>query len=182
MPTPTIETKTTYKYDILYVASDNHHNITAFKWFLSKVYPMLEDIKILCVGKIYNKIDNHAEYKNIEFIEFVDDLTEAYNNSKIVICPMFTGTGVKIKIVEAMSYGKPIVANEMGMIGFPTNKDTGCLVTNNPDDFAKHMQNLLVDNQLFENCSKQATTYFDKYFSYDKNVQKLDRIFGAVNA
>lgn len=172
--------KDNYKYDIIYVAHDNMHNINAVKWFLDNVYDKLKDLNILFVGKICNIIDNKQDYKNIDFIDFIENIDEAYNEAKISICPMFSGTGLKIKVVEAFAYGKPVVCNKMGAIGQPNLDEINnkaIFISDNPDEFIKYIHNLLKDQKLYDNASKVGLEYFNKYFLTEKNLEKIKKVF-----
>lgn len=166
-----------YKYDILYVAHDNMHNVNAVRWFLDNVYQYLQDEKILFVGKICDVIVDKSKYKNINFISYAKELEDVYNNSKISICPMFSGTGLKIKIVEAFAYGKPVVCNKMGLVGQPDLKNFPGFVSDDPKEFADYIKKLLKDKELYEKYSNNALEYFNKYFSYEKNIKKLIDVF-----
>lgn len=172
--------KDNYKYDIIYVAHDNIHNVNAIRWFLDNVYDKLKNIKILFVGKICNTIDNKWDYKNIDFIDFIENIDEAYNEAKISICPMFSGTGLKIKVVEAFAYGKPVVCNKMGAIGQPNLDEINAkaiFISDNPDEFIKYIHNLLKDQKLYDNASKVGLEYFNKYFLTEKNLEKIKKVF-----
>ena len=180
MDAKSIIKKDNYKYDIIYVAHDNAHNVNATRWFLDNVYDKLKNIKILFVGKICNTIDNKWDYKNIYFIDFIKNLDEAYNEAKISICPMFSGTGLKIKVVEAFAYGKPVVCNKMGAIGQPNLdeiNDKAIFISDNPDEFVKYIYNLLENKGLYNNASNTALEYFNKYFLTEKNIEKIKKVF-----
>lgn len=163
------------KYDIIYVASDNPHNRNGINWFFEKVFPLLnKDVKICIIGKITNSI---AEFPNVEKIEFADDLNQYYSNSKLAICPMFTGTGLKIKVIEAMSFGIPVVCNERGTDGLYNKTNNGSLVTNNPEKFAQYIHKL-IDNQVFcAEISNQSKKYFKENHNIEVVYDKLDSIF-----
>src|SRR5690606_38412236 len=106
------------KYDIIYLASDNRHNIRSAEWFFKEVYPQLgTDLTICVIGRITSII---PDYKNVIKIPFVEDLSEVYSQSKVAICPMLSGTGIKVKTVEALSYGLPVVSTERGLDGLPS--------------------------------------------------------------
>src|SRR3546814_15765273 len=88
------------KFVVIYVASDNPHNTRAAKWFFDKVYPQLpEQIRLCVIGKISGHI---GTYRNVTKISFAEDLDEFYRQSAIAMCPMRGGTGVKVKVVEAL--------------------------------------------------------------------------------
>src|SRR3546814_16145067 len=62
-------------------------------------------IRLGVIGKISGHI---GTYRNVTKISFAEDLGEFYRQSAIAMCPMLGGTGVKVKVVEALSYGLPV--------------------------------------------------------------------------
>lgn len=160
--------------DILYVASNNMHNIIAINWFFENVYGMLiKDINITIVGKINNHINT---YPNVQKISYVEDLTQLYGQSKVVISPMLTGTGLKIKVAEALSYGIPVVCNTRGVDGLINKTENGCLVTDSPQHFAENIHRLLEDEKFYNDISQKAKSYHTNYLSEDAIYSKLDSI------
>ena len=156
-------TLTKKKYDLIYIASDNPHNIKSCNWFFSKVYPSLPTTISICV---IGKISNYVEaYNNVTKIEFVENLEEYYQNSKISICPMLTGTGIKIKVIEALSYGLPIVCTLRGIDGLSNKTNNGCWVAENEKEFSEHIIQLLNDPKLYEKYRKQSLDFFTENYS-----------------
>lgn len=163
-------------YDVVYVASDNVHNVKSAKWFFEKVYPLLsKDIKICVVGKINNCIPTTLE--NVHNIDYIEDLEEVYSVSKIAVCPMLSGTGVKIKVIEALSYGLPIVCNERGVDGLLNKTNNGCLVTNEETIFASYIERLISEKEFYNYHSVLAKDYFLNNHEKNKTYDELDRIF-----
>ena len=161
--------------DVIYVASDNEHNVAAAKWFFEKVYPLLtKNIKITVVGKITKYIN---DYENVTKIGFINDLDDAYATSKIAICPMLSGTGLKIKVAEALSFGLPIVCNERGIDGLLNKTKNGCLVTNNEIEFANNITKLLENSDYYSEISNEAKTFFNETLNSDVVYKNLDAIF-----
>lgn len=167
--------KTKRTFDIIYVASENPHNIKSAKWFFEKVYPLLDqNFKILIIGKICKHV---LDYKNVVKINFVEDLSTEYLNSKISICPMLTGTGVKIKVLEALSFGLPIVTNLRGVDGLVNKNKNGCIVCDDEIHFAENISNLLNDEVFFYEKSKEALDFFNTNYSHSVIYKNLDTIF-----
>jgi glycosyltransferase involved in cell wall biosynthesis len=163
-------------YDVIYVASNNVHNVKSAKWFFEKVYPLLsKDIKICVVGKINDSVP--AALENVYNINYVDNLDDVYSISKIAICPMLSGTGVKIKVIEALSYGLPIVCNERGVDGLWNKSNNGCLVTNDEKTFASNIEKLISDKEFYKYHSALAKDYFLNNHEKNKTYDKLDEIF-----
>ncbi len=161
--------------DLFYIASKNPHNVKAAKWFFNKVYPLLpEDYKITVVGRICDEI---PDLKNVTKIRFAENIDSYYKSCKMTICPMLTGTGLKIKVVESLSYAKPVVCNERGVDGLLCKMNNGCLVTNDPIEFADYIKKLLGDNDFYENQVAFAKDFFEKTLDEKVVFSNLDTFF-----
>lgn len=167
--------KTEKTIDLVYVASENFHNIKSANWFFKEAYPFLSsDIKIAVVGKIGNHI---PKFENVENLVFVKDLDEVYKKSKIAICPMLSGTGVKIKVVESLSHGIPVVCTERGVNGLLNKTNNGCLTTNDPSLFSDYINKLLNDAEFYKQNHLEAKKFFEDSFDIKKTYNVLDDIF-----
>ncbi|HVI43718.1 MAG TPA: glycosyltransferase [Chitinophaga sp.] len=161
------------EYDLIYVATDNNSNLLSADWFFKKVYPLLpEYIRICVIGTIGSHVP--AGLKNVTVIPFVESLHTYYFRSKIAICPMLAGTGVKVKVVEALSHGLPVVCTERGMDGLPDKSNNGCLLVENEQQFADGIQELLHNNAFYEEQSRMAKDTFRQHFSEEQVYRKLD--------
>lgn len=170
------EVKENKKYDLIYVASSNAHNIIGSNWFFNEVYPLMQkNINILVVGKICDYVKDYSNVTKIS--SYVDDLTDYYLDSKIAICPMITGTGLKIKVIEALSFGLPVVCNLRGLDGLSNKNDNGCLVTNIPQEFANYIQLLISDEKFYAEISNYGKKYFLNNNDKEAGYEKIDLIF-----
>ncbi len=165
----------TKKYDLVYVASSNEHNVKSAKWFFEEVYPKLNTTLSICVvGKINEYI---PELPNVTKIHFLEDLNQVYSESRVAICPMLSGTGLKIKVVEALSYGLPVVCNPRGIDGLINKTNNGCLVTVDASIFSKYIEQLLTDNNFYEQQQALAKNFFANYLSKEVVYSELDNVF-----
>ncbi|MBW7675743.1 glycosyltransferase [Chryseobacterium chendengshani] len=162
------------RYDLIFVGSDNIFNIKSIQWFFEKVHILLpENIKIVIIGRVCRHLE---KVKNVEYVEFAETLDEYYYQSKIAICPMLEGTGIKIKVIEALSYGLPIVGTERAIDGFASKSSNGCLVDNRPEIFKDHIISLLQNDTFYQNTKSQAEEYFKNNFTEEKAVEKWKNI------
>ena len=169
------------KYDVLFIGANNQYNIEGILWFLDEVYPKIEkDISIAICGNVVKAIkDNHRFVydkmvkNNFTLIEFSDNLDELYSNVKVCIVPMLRGTGMKIKTIEAMSYGKPIVTTLLGIDGFPDKTKNGILVSDEADTFAVYIKNLLENKEFYKEVVNKQNEYFNEFFSEKVVEQKI---------
>ena len=164
------------QYDLLYIASDNQHNIRSAKWFFEEVYPLLPtNINICVIGAVIKHID--ISYLNVTNVIFAEDIDQYYSKTKVVICPMLTGTGVKVKVVEALSYGLPVVCTSRGVDGLPNKTNNGCLVSNNAKQFAENILSLLNDPAFYQKQCVLSKELFDINFKQSKCYKNLDEAF-----
>lgn len=164
--------------DLLYVASNNPHNIKSIQWFFDKVYPLLPtSINITTIGKICEFIPN---LNNVTKIHFVENLDQYYQKTKICLCPMLSGTGLKIKVVESLSYGIPVVCNSRGVDGLLNKSKNGCLVTDSEIEFSKNILKLLSNETFYKKTANNAQSFFKDTLSELVAYQNLDKSFGII--
>ncbi|MCY1457399.1 hypothetical protein D9M71_746990 [compost metagenome] len=89
---------------------------------------------------------------------------------------MLEGTGIKIKVIEALSYGLPVVGTERAIDGFPSKISNGCLVTDNPEFFRDQIMSLLQNESSYQEMKIQAEVYFKNNFSEEKAIEKWKNI------
>ncbi|MET3027855.1 glycosyltransferase [Flavobacterium sp. UW10123] len=176
---PKVETSsnTEKNIDIVYVASDNFHNIKSADWFFKEVYPLLSlDVRITVVGKINKHI---PKLQNVENLPFVKDLDEIYKRSRIAICPMLSGTGLKIKVIESLSHGLPVVCTERGVDGLINKTNNGCLASNDSLLFSTYIERLLNDSDFYNKNHLEAKNFFESNFDTKRTYEVLDTIFSC---
>lgn len=164
-----------HEFDLLFVGSDNPFNREGMSWFMKDIYPILQPtIRIAIVGsvcKIINKKDN------IVLIYHVDDLDEIYNRTKLAFCPLRGGTGLKVKVVEALSYGIPVITTSWGLSGIIQKYENGCIIADNAKDFAKTALYLLNNGEEYLSLKHKAERFFMRHFSAEVCRTKLDKVF-----
>lgn len=107
------------KKHVLFVCSKYFVNIEGFKWFMKEVFPELTgDFVIDVVGDGAELIGKLYTDKRINIVGRVDCLDQYYINSDFVIAPIFVGGGMKVKTLEAFSFGKPIIGTTESLHGF----------------------------------------------------------------
>ena len=179
--------KITKDINILFLGHQNPYNYEGIVWFLEKVYPLLKHKNnIWIAGKVINMLIQDGRFTpeklaeaGINTIEFAQDLDELYARTKISIVPMFRGTGMKIKTIDAMSRGIPVVSTYLGVDGFPDKNKNGCLVTDKPEEFAANIDKLLDDKIYYEKVQNEINDYFKNYLSIEKTSKVLDECFEA---
>jgi glycosyltransferase involved in cell wall biosynthesis len=177
------ELKNTEKtIDVLLIGANNPHNIAGAYWFLDEVCPRLsENISITFCGRFISGFQHKYSEKIIKYniftIDFAENVERLYEKTKIVIVPILNGTGIKIKTLEAFSYSIPIVSTLMGVDGLPDKYENGCLVSNDPVEFALNIKKLLENDDFYNRTKEKQKNYYMKYLSFERNLNIIKEIF-----
>ena len=110
-----------------------------------------------------------AMAQSVERVGAVGDLAGEYGVAQVVVSPLLSGSaGVKIKVAEAMAYGRPLVTTSVGVDpGDSRQLDLGSIVANEPGDFANAVNALLLDEELRRKKREGAIRVFKNNFSFD---------------
>jgi glycosyltransferase involved in cell wall biosynthesis len=129
-------------------ALDRKENEEAVKSFITKIFPLIAEkvphAKLYVVGNNPPKSLTRLSNESIVFTGFVDEPFAYFEKSQIGIVPLLRGAGVKIKTLEMLSAGLPVVATEIGAEGIEKNRN---LTVVNMDSFAKEVVARLCDVQ-----------------------------------
>jgi glycosyltransferase involved in cell wall biosynthesis len=117
-----------FLYDLVFVGSDNILNVEGLIGFLEEQMPWLAKYRIAVCGKVcqqaaVTRIANR--HPNVSLLGFVEDMDQVYRRSKAALSPVL-GTGLKIKIVDALAKGKPVFASQSSLGGLPPGYE-GCV-------------------------------------------------------
>jgi glycosyltransferase involved in cell wall biosynthesis len=131
--------------DILYIGNMHmSNNIYGLKWFMKEVVPLLDGMKIVLAGSNpVKKLRLLCAENNIQLIANPSEVQSLYDRAKVLINPIWHGSGVNIKIIEMLATGKPVVATSCGASGLTPNLKAFVVVADKPDDFAKAVLNYI---------------------------------------
>jgi glycosyltransferase involved in cell wall biosynthesis len=168
--------------NILFLASSNPFNrdaaLTFIKEVLPKIQPSVSDCRLLLAGQVCSRLksDGYPETltaAGVVSMGPVDDVSNLYDSSAIVINPTRFGTGLKIKTVEAIAAGKPVVSTSTGCEGLPRVEDSPFLIADDADSFAAACTELLLNVKSRRAMEENALRYAEKYFS-------MSYVYGAL--
>jgi len=101
---------------------------------------------------------------NVVFKGEVADAYEFINSKSIMVVPLFSGSGMRIKIIEGMALGKPIVTTAIGTEGISTTSGENIVVTEDADGFVQSISDLIENREYFNKISKNAIEYIHENF------------------
>jgi len=133
LPTKAIE----HDSYILFVGSNFFANVEGIEWFICEVAPYInETIKI--AGSICDYFNKSNLPANVHMVGFAEDLDDIYRNASAVISPIFSGSGMKTKTVEALRYGKTIIGTKEAFEGIDfSHYPDSCILCQQASDYIK---------------------------------------------
>lgn len=178
-----INSKLNEKNIIFFGAMDRVENYESCIWFIQNVFYELlkidKSFKFFIIGNKPNiKLYKYSN-KNIVITGFVDDTSEYFNKALCMVAPLVLGAGIKIKILEGMSAGIPVLTNEIGIEGIPAAKNDFIYCTHKEDYINSIMllsNNTAVAKEIGNNAKKFIKEKFDlsrSYEKYKKNILEL---------
>lgn len=156
-------------------------NRVGAEFFLSEVWPLIiaavPGARITIAGLRSELISQSAALPmGVEFPGFVADLDELYAGTRVVVCPILSGGGTRVKIMEAAAYGKPIVSTTVGAEGIDLVSGSEILRRDSPADFADGCIQLLRDHSLATKVGRNAAQAIETNYERSKVLNQL----GAV--
>lgn len=154
-----------------------HANHEAMVWFLTHVYPLVQEavpgVHLLITGDHANLPLPKAD--NVTLTGFVDDVRRLIGRSWISLAPLQTGGGTRLKILEAMALGTPVVATTKGAEGLDGENEKHLLIADAPDAFADATIRLLKDQQLAAHLANNGHALVSEQYDWKtKMPQFLD--------
>ena len=152
---------------VLFVGSNTAPNVVGMRWFLDEVWPNvrreLPDCELLVAGRVQQAFPINPE--GVRFIGLVPDLEPLYRRAGVVISPLIAGSGLKIKLIEALGRGKAIVATSVTVDGIAGQVGSSVVVADSAGDFASAVVRLLSDDKLRLRTSSEALETAKRHFS-----------------
>jgi len=135
---------------LLFLGSFRHlPNREALDWFLRNVWPLIvaghPAVRLVIIGSDAPPRHSLPSIGTIEMVGFVEDVREALARYAVFICPILTGSGVRVKLLEAYAAGIPVVSTTVGAEGLTQFDGDTCLLADTPADFAARTVELLTD-------------------------------------
>jgi glycosyltransferase involved in cell wall biosynthesis len=173
------------RHSILFVGGYNELNIFGLKHFIAGIWIKLFDqypsVQLTVCGQVCSAFRGQ-NYPGVNFLGYVTDLAEIYYNATIVVNPVWTGTGLKIKTIEAIVYGKPLVTTPSGIEGMDSEILDSCVVAENESIFLKKMIYLMDHPSERERLSIAAFEYNKRHFTLELIYREIRGYLDSIRS
>lgn len=148
----------------LFVGSNFYGNISGLRWLCQNVMPYSRH-SLLIIGKDMEAYSNELNSNNVRVLGYVENLCTYYLSAAAVLCPIFMGAGMKVKTIEALKYGRYIIATPHALNGLSPNV-SWCSLCETAQDFLHAMDARILELEKNNNLLiKDALDYFVENFA-----------------
>jgi glycosyltransferase involved in cell wall biosynthesis len=157
-------------------------NKQAVEWYVQNVHPRLSDVpgyNLAIAGSCRDDCDwlriLVSSFTNISVSLNLDDLSGLYRTSAVFINPMQQGSGVKLKTIEAVLRGLPVVSTRIGAEGSGLMDGLHFKCGNTPSEFAEGVRTLLYNRELAKELVRCSQDFLIEHYDQGKVLERLSR-------
>lgn len=163
---------------LLFLGSANKINVDAMRSFIQRAMPVVRQkvphAQLIIGGNVCRSLEEFAAEPGVTLQFEVDSLAAFYRQAALVVNPVSTGTGVKIKTFEALAYGRVVLCDPHSIDGVWAAQPSPAIVCRTPMDYADAIEFLLGDPAAVSEHSGRSLTYI-------RNVnQHFEKTLAAV--
>jgi glycosyltransferase involved in cell wall biosynthesis len=156
-------------------------NQTGIKWLLEKVWNKIDEsnsrVTLRLAGKNMPDWLLKLNQKNVEIIGEVDSAIDFINDNQVMVVPLFSGSGMRIKIVEGMALGKTIIATTIALEGIDFTPNKNVIVANTKEEFINAINWCLNNKEETKLIGENAKQLIQEKYDNDMMIKDLINLF-----
>lgn len=179
VPISTQATKADFR--VGFIGSFSHPpNIEAVEFICKEIAPRFKpsDVTFVLAGRNPPEHLLKQAPSNVKFLGFVEHLSDFYDSVDIIVAPLFSGGGIKIKVAEALLHSKAIVTTAIGAEGLDLQNGRHVLLASHIDDFVAHIEALRTSKPQRSQLALQARLHATEHLARE---QWLVRALGHLS-
>ncbi len=152
-------------------------NEEGIDWFLKKVWDLVNekmpDLKFYLAGREMPDWLLNNKKTNVEVVGEVENAQDFINSKAIMIVPLFSGSGIRIKIIEGMALAKTIISTKLGAEGIHYEDNKNILIVNSPEEYVDQIERCIKSKELCETIGVNARKLIEEEYDNKKIIGKL---------
>jgi glycosyltransferase involved in cell wall biosynthesis len=137
-------------------------------WFLENVWPALlktcPELEFHIAGKNTPAWLSANPPKQVFFHGETPSATDFLNRFPVMLAPLFSGSGIRIKILEGMALGRVVITTTLGKEGIPARHNEHLLLADSPDEFANAIRHFLNNRAEMQDLGRSARRFIEENF------------------
>ncbi|WP_067984685.1 glycosyltransferase family 4 protein [Neptuniibacter pectenicola] len=146
-----------------------NQNFSSIEMIITKLLPKIRAFNVSFTFNVVGVYDSRLHYlkdiPDVNLIGYCEDLRSVYESNDILLAPLSFGTGIKLKIIDAIEYGLPVVTNSVGAEGLPIFDMENAVVSDDFDDMAAKINQIILNRQFLTDFRKNAIASLSKSFT-----------------
>ena len=126
------------------------------------------------------EVDDLQAHPHVEFTGYLDDIKPAIASSWVSIAPIHVGSGTRLKVLEAMALGTPVVSTSVGAEGLDVQHERDILIADTASDFAKQILRLHTDERLWQKLSENGRRLVQEKYDWKMLGKKFESFLRRV--
>lgn len=169
----------TKEYDLVFVGNLNYApNIESCFFIVNEILPLFQksgkDITVLLSGaNPSQKVVKLNQLKNVTVLGWVDDIRESYSKGKVFIAPLFIGTGLQNKLLEAMSLSIPCVTTSLVNNALRAKPDSDVLIADSSQEFHNQILKILNNSNISSKLITNAKDFVSKKYNWQNSTNNI---------
>ncbi len=152
-------------------------NQEGVRWFLQNVWPDIHkefpSLKYYLAGREMPPWMHNLNLDQVVVLGEVEDAREFISSKAVMIVPLFSGSGIRIKIIEGMALGTAIISTTTGAEGIDYKKNENILIADSPCEFFEMISIVVRDRDLCQRIGKEARKLIETKYNSEILIQKL---------
>lgn len=167
-----------------YFSDKSNHD--AALWFMEQIWPRISGkhptLSCMFIGEgASHEMERTAlQTDRIHVVGAVDDLRPYREQASIFINPIRLGSGLRIKVLEAMATGLPVVTTALGAAGMPAQNGVNCFIADTPELFSESIEWLLNDQKLAETMGARGKKMVQSRYNIESTTSGLEQLLTEV--
>jgi len=172
-------------HDVIITASYKwRHNAEGLSWFVQEVWPLVRNAVAgarlrVCGTAIPLWVGDYAEH-GVVCEGFVEELRTALQAAAVAVVPLFVGSGVRIKIIEAMAAGVPVVSTTIGAEGIEAVAAQGLFRADTAGAMAQQIVDLMSNAHLRASAARSARSHIHTAYTWEASTATMLRSYRAA--
>ncbi len=159
-------------------------SLQGISWFLNEVWQKVikqePKAKFYIAGRNIPQSVQSQQSDNIQIVGEVADSKQFMSSKQLMIVPLLSGSGIRIKILEGMAMGKAIVATKVGAEGIKCEHSKEIMIADDAQSFANHIIELLKSDTKMQEIGKNARNLVSQSYDNKKQVAELLEFYNSL--
>lgn len=158
-------------------AMDWTPNLEGIEWFLNHIWPHINqkfpDLKFYLAGRKMPESLLNTNHKNFIVVGEVENANKFISSKSIMVVPLLTAGGIRVKIIEAMALGKSVISTSIGAHGIDYTPNENLFIADKKEQFLKAIEYLISQHENHLKTGRQARQLVEEKYDNNKLTEEL---------